>query len=62
MAFEKIHGNEFVKELICSEIAMSRLSHAFIIEGPEKSGKTLECQIFRCILIAESRECFTAIH
>ncbi|MBQ2686616.1 MAG: AAA family ATPase [Clostridia bacterium] len=41
MPLNKIYGNDLVKDLISSQIEQRRLAHTFIIEGPEKSGKTL---------------------
>lgn len=52
--FKDIIGHEQIIEHLCNAITMDKVSHAYIINGPDKSGKMLLAEAFAMTLECEA--------
>lgn len=54
--FEEIIGHEQIKEHLQNAIKAGKVSHAYILNGPEDSGKKMLAEAFAMALQCENRE------
>lgn len=54
--FSKIIGQEHIIEYFRNAISMDKVSHAYILNGPDKSGKMLLAEAFAAALQCEKRQ------
>lgn len=54
--FSKIIGHEHIIEYFRNAIAMDKVSHAYILDGPDKSGKMLLAEAFAATLQCERKQ------
>lgn len=54
--FKDIIGHEQIIEHLQNAIGMDKVSHAYIINGPDKSGKMMLAEAFAMALQCESME------
>ena len=64
MGFETLLGNTRLKENICRSIARGRVSHFYLISGPEGSGKHTLANLLAASLLCSGAEkpCLTCSH
>ena len=56
-AFSDILGNEQIIEHLQNAIRMDKVSHAYILNGPDSSGKMMIAQAFASTLQCEKKGC-----
>ncbi|MBE6562349.1 MAG: hypothetical protein E7660_01285 [Ruminococcaceae bacterium] len=54
--FERLYGNEKLKNTVARDILSGRQSHAYIFEGPEGSGKHTAAHLTAAALFCKSRD------
>ena len=59
--FKDIIGHEQIIEHLQNAIGMDKVSHAYIINGPDKSGKMMLAEAFAMALQCEKRHVWSAI-
>lgn len=55
MKFSNIIGHEKIKEYFTNAISMDKVSHAYILNGPDKSGKKMLAETFAALLQCENQ-------
>ena len=55
--FSDIFGNEQIKEHLQNAILLDKVSHAYILNGPDQSGKKMFAEAFAAALQCEKKGC-----